>query len=287
MMLRAFVSICFICLTVSVLVVTSASAYRLAVMPIHDLTASRSGLDVTLTKQLSDVFQQQGLDVIPYHKMLTFLVDNSIRRSGEIDSLTVRRLAQQLNSDGVLLTTITERTTQHQPKIAMTLVLVDGQSGEQVWGATVCDHINDSQPLLGIGRLENDDDLKHHSFALHRGHAQCQNSRHAATRSIIAPTTGLPISTLNRHCVRNGNPVFCRVQIKFLNQSPTYLEMETSAGSTILRKSRIPNCYEGQVATSLRNGSHPVHLKIHWSKDKARYRGHPDSLSCGQYARHR
>ncbi len=267
MMLRACMSSCFICLIVSALLVTSASAYRLTVMPVHDLTASRSGLDVTLTKQLSDVFQQQGLDVVPYQKMLAFLVDNSIRRSGEIDSLTARRMAQQLNSDGVLLTTITERAIHRQSKIALTLVLLDGESGEQIWGATVCDHINDSQPLLGIGRLETDGDLKQHSL---RTTAALLSAKipDLPQREASLPDYRITDIDLKPVLVRNGNPVFCRVQIKFLNQAPTYLEVETSAGSTILRKSRIPNCYEGQVATSPRNGSHPVHLKIHWSKDK-------------------
>ena len=266
-MLRTFASHSLVTIVLVLLACAPAAAYRLALLPVHDLTASRSGLDIALTKQLSDVFTEHNIDMAPYPAIIDFLVENSIRRSGEIDSLAARRMSRQLSIDGILLTTLTEHTLKPQPKLALTLVLLDAKSGEQIWGTTITDHINDSHPLLGIGQMETVEQLQHHML-------QEIATRIATTipqlpqRDAALPDYRITDIELKPALVRNGNPVFCRIQIKFIDQTPDYLEVATSAGSTILRKSRIPNSYEGFVATNPRDGKHPVNLKIHWSRER-------------------
>jgi len=247
-----------------ILLPRQASAYRIALLPAQDLTASRSGLDIALTDQISEALLQQGFEVIPRQQIIDFLVANSIRRGGEIDSLTARRMSIQLGCEGILLATITEKSIQRQPKIGMTIILLEGDSGEQIWGTTICDHINDSQPMLGIGRLETAQQIKQHSLRM-MAEQLSETIVDLPELPPALPDYRITDIDLKPTLVRQGNPVFCRVKIKFLNDGPDYLEVETSAGSTILRKSRIAHYYEGAVATNPRDGIHPIRLKIHWS----------------------
>lgn len=258
----AFITICLIGLLIS-----SASAYTIAILPFEDLTETRSGVDLKLTHHLSETLQNYGIQTIDNRKTIDFMIDNSLRRCGEIDSLTARRMAQALSCDAILLGTIIERSTERIPKIAMTLTLVDGRGGEQIWGTTVCEHINDNQPFLGIGRLTTASEVQQHSLDV-AAKTLTADLNQLPTIKAALPDYRITDVQLEPQLVRNGAPLSCRVRIQFLGQTPDYLKVETSAGSSILKRSRIEHCYEGDILTDPRDGNHPIDLYIHWSNNK-------------------
>lgn len=243
---------------------SQSSALTVAIAPLEDLTQTRSGVDLDLTHHLSETLEHSGFTTVSQQQIINFMITNAIRRCGELDSLTARRMAKELSCDIILLGTITEKDSSRNPKIALTLTVIDGSSGELCWGTTVSGHINDSQPLLGIGRLTSSEEIQQHSFDGFAESFAKQLQDFTALETIL-PDYRITDVQLKPELVRGGAPLSCRVKIEFLDQAPEYLKVETTAGSTILKRSQTQHYYEGQIATDPSDGDHSIHLHLHWN----------------------
>ncbi len=244
------------------------SVYRIAVAPLQDLTASSNGLDMAMTTKLSSILQAHGLDIADMEKVKDFYIRNAIRKAGSLDSLTARKLCASLHCDGVLLGTVTERSERGNHKLAIVFKLLDGQSGEINWGTTLAFHIDDIQPLLGIGRLHSQEELQDYTLHQFADTFNAQSNR-LRQREQVFPDYRICDVSVKPELVRDGTPVLCRIRIKFLNQQPQYLTVESQTGHTILQKSRIPDCYEGVISTDDNDGLYPLALTIHWSAQRS------------------
>lgn len=266
MVIRLF-SLFFMLTSLLVVCRCPATAGTVAVLPFADLSTTSSGVDLELTRQLSATLAEQGIITVASDKVIQFMAENSIRRCGEIDSLTTRRLARLLECDAVITGTILEKATDHLPEIALSLILADGVSGEQIWGTMIADHRNNDQPLLGIGQRTSYRDVQQHCLDVVAAKLRVHLDLLPTLPALPATLPDYRISELRLEpeLVRDGGALSCRIKIEFLDQIPETLTLETSAGSCQLHRTAIDHCYEGTIQTDPREGNHPLHLALHWA----------------------
>ncbi len=198
---------------------SQVSAYSVAILPVADLTENQDGVNFELATQLAEQLQQQGLEVIPLAAVLEFMISKGMRHCDRLDSFSCRQIAMDLKCDSILLTTLYRRSKSADQN-SLILTLLHGQSGQPVWSMVVSDHLDDVQPLFGMGTNR---DL----------HLLQQQQLEKIGRQLIRELPVLPDVQiqndppfqvtdiqLNPPLVQGQKPVDCRLKITFLGKAP-------------------------------------------------------------------
>ena len=250
-----------ICCTV--MSATPAAAYSVAVLPVADLSQGRNGVNFNVTAQLEEQLRMQGIDIVASTQVMEFMNQQGLRRCGEIDSFSCRQMAASLKCDSVLLATISGRSkTADQTSILLTLL--HGKNGQPVWSTIAAGHLNDAQPLFGIG-INSEVSLLQHQLL--QGLAQqliqeIPTLPKVDTRNLSrAQIAAIQISP---SLVQGGQAVHCRVKIHFLEPKPDSLRLSSGKHATILQRTNIPHLYVGTLTSASEEGSHAIDLSLHW-----------------------
>ena len=244
-----------------------SSAFSVAVLPVADLTYARDGVNFTVANQLIEQLQQQGLSVIDSDQVTNFMVRERIRRCGDLDSFSARKMALQLKCDSILVTTIyQQKKTADQS--TMMLTLLHGKTGQPVWSRMTAAHLNDSQPLFGFKTQRQLDPLQQQ---------QIVEMAHTLVKEL--PTLPdpqvqnlLPVQVddiqIVPQLVRGRNPIQCRFKIDFLETPPDRVQLEGGEQPVRLSPTSIPHVYTGRLTSIMQEGDHPISLSLHWSGDQ-------------------
>ena len=244
-----------------------ATAYSVAVLPVADLSQGRDGVDFAITSQLVKQLRQQGLDIIETPRVIEFMTEHGIRRCDEIDSFSGRKMALSLKCDSLLLTTLYRRSsTTDQSTIILTLL--HGKNGQPVWSKIVSGHLNDTQPLFGIGQNKEVSKLQARQIfnlarqltrelpTLPEVHTQDLSQVQVADIRLSPPLT------------RGGDPVRCRVKVNFLESEPNSLRLNGGQQTIELQKTNIPHVYTGTFISRIEEGDQNISLSASWSPQK-------------------
>lgn len=240
---------------------TFAHAYSIAILPVADLSKGRNGVDLQITSQLTQQLTNQKFSIIDNQKVMTFMVEHSIRRCGELDTLTCRTMANSLSCDTILVTTI----LGNQSELSLVTTLYDGKTGQGIWSTLITRHLNDDQPLFGVGKLVDFFEVKQQLC-----NELCSSLESKATTvpeisSELVHDYRVTEVQITPELVRGGSKLHCRLKIQFFDQAPEYLQLTTGDQTVILQRNTTQHVYEGILHALASDGSHSVNLKIYWN----------------------
>ncbi len=243
------------------------SAYSVAVLPIADLTEGRGGVDFKLTDQLIDQLRRQGLDIIEPSRVIDFMVQESLRHGDEIDSFLCRKMAINLDCDSVLLTTL-YRQSETAEQSNLILTLLHGKNGQPVWNKIISGHLNDFQPLFGIGTRREISVLQEQQIE--------EVSRQLIRDLPVLPevhsadllSVQIAYIQLTPPLVRGETSVHCRLKINFIGAEPELLTLTGGQNPITLQQSNIPDVYTGTLVSKKEEGNQSVSLSLRWSEQK-------------------
>ena len=241
----------------------NSHAYSIAVIPVADLTHERDGVNFALTEQLEEQLRQQGFAVIDQNRVIGFMVAERIRRCGEIDSFSARKMADHLGSDTVLLTTVyqQEKATD-QSSIIVTLL--HGKTGQTIWSTMLAGHLNDSQPIFGIRGDHNLSTLQNQQLVA--------LAQQLAEQRPILPEQSFPELAavqiddiqIKPPLVKGGGSLKCQLKIDFLKTPPDRVMLQGGAQSVTLRPTATPHVYAATLTSKMADGGHNIDLTLNW-----------------------
>jgi len=240
-----------------------ALAYRIALLPVADITLERNGVNFAITEQLITRLRNHGFEVIDEQAVRAYMVEQGLRHCGEISSFACRKLASNLQVDALLLTTIlgTDRAAR---QVTIVSTLLHGKNGQAVWSTTQAIHLNDKQPLFGIGATT--DIGKVHSRVLQtvaaQLHKQLPQLPQVDTRALS--TAQIIDVHISPEIVQGGAPITCRVKLDFIGPAPDSILVTSANHKATLQRSPIPNLYVGTITSATSTGRHTIDLSLSW-----------------------
>lgn len=242
---------------------TLTHAYSIAILPVADLSKGRNGVDLNITSQLAQQLTDRNFSIIDGEKVIEFMVDHSIRRCGELDTLTCRAMARKLSCDTILVTTLLG-DQDDRSQLSLVTTLYDGKTGQGIWSTIISRHLSDHQPLFGVGKIQELTDIK-------------KDLCYELTTYLLKKSSPLPTTTaefvqdyrvaevqITPGLVRGNSELNCRIKIHFIDQKPEYLQLSSGDNTATLQPTSTQHYYEGNLKALAADGSHPVNLKICW-----------------------
>ena len=259
MTIRARIFIAGMLISLIFSVAPPASAYSVAVLPVADLTEDQDGVNFVLAEHLADQLRLQGLDVIPLAVVLKVMVRQGVRHCDKLDSFSCRRLALALKCDSVLVTTLYRRSDAADQN-SLILTLLHGKTGQPVWGKLVSDHLDDVQPLFGMGANRDLGMLQRQQIE----EIGRQLIRELPVLPDVQRQNPPPFQVtdvqFNPSLIQGGKPVHCRLKISFLEEEPERLELIGGQVPIALHRSRIPGVYTGTFLSRNEEGEQQISL---------------------------
>ncbi len=137
-----------------------AAAFRLAVLPIDNLSAAGAPLK-RISSALEQALARRGIEVVCGDAIATFLRDHRIRSVSGIDAASARAARDERGVDGVLVTTLETWATQPFPRLGLAMrVVAASEEPEVLWvdGTTLAG--DDSPGLFGLGFVRSMDRIE-------------------------------------------------------------------------------------------------------------------------------
>lgn len=244
--------------------VPNSHAYSIAIIPVADLTQERDGVNFALTEQLTEQLRQHGFEVIDQNRVISFMVAERLRRCGEIDSFSARKLADLLGSDTVLLATVyqQEKTTD-QSSIIVTLL--HGKTGQTIWSAMLAGHLNDHQPIFGIRGDHTLATLQHQQLVeLAQKLAKQRPNLPGQPLPNLAPVQ-IDDIRIDPPLIKGGKALHCRLKIDFLETPPDRVTLQGGARSVTLQPTGTPHVYSAMLISKMAEGDHNIDLTFNWA----------------------
>lgn len=251
----------FLLLTTSI-----CGAYTIAIFPVANLNQGRNGVDLELTEKLAEQLRSKQFTTISSEKVMSFMVEHGVRHCGEIDTLTCRIMAKELKCDTVMVTTVLDDLDSISS--SLTITLYDGKTGKSRLSKVLSYHIDDKQPFLGLGKINSFNQLQQILIA-DVGEFLQQNPI-TFSQNDKQPIRNYQVSDIKitPQLVRGESDLKCRLKMRFIGEEPEYIQISSGEITTILRRSKIAQTYEGTLRAHATEGEHPVDLHLHWCNDQ-------------------
>ena len=240
-----------------------ALAYRIALLPVADITVESNGVNFAATKQLIKQLRTCGLEVIDTQTVLDYMVSQGLRRCGEIDSFSCRKMAAKLQFDALLITTIYGNSTTAD-QISILSTLLHGKNGQAAWSTTQVIHLNDKQPLFGLGATT--DIAKLQTKLLHKVAEKLKQQLPLLPEVDSTKLAATQIIDVQIHpeIVKGGTPINCRVKLEFIDSAPDSIRLTSGTNTATLQRSTVDNLYIGTITSAVTEGKHGVDLSMSW-----------------------
>ena len=236
---------------------------RLALLPLADVSQSSNGINLKMTHALANALRNRGVDLVPEGDILQFMTDNRIRFAGYLDSLLARKLGRTFDCRMILLGTVTEFEREQEPSIGLTLTVMDASTGSPVWATTHALSVNEQVRLLGLGEPQTVEDLEQPLLNelvddLHENLPKSLPDQDKLYQIISARATPA--------YVRSGEVVDFRLEIRFVNNPPQQILLDTKAGIVPLYQGKVKSIYLGHWMAPLASGVYRVTLMFDWGR---------------------
>lgn len=243
--------------------VQPALAYRIALLPVADISEERNGVNIAATRQLITELQNYGFEVTDPQTVREYMVSHGLRRCGEIDSFSCRKMAVQLQIDALLITTIYGHSTAAN-QVSILATLLHGENGQAVWSSTQASHLNDKQPLFGIGATTDIGALQ--NKALQTVAAELHHQLPLLPEVDTSALAAAQIIDVQIHpsIVKGDTPITCRVKLDFIGSAPDSIRLISGTHKATLQRSPVTNLYVGTITSALADGKHTIDLSLSW-----------------------
>lgn len=244
-----------------------ALAYRIALLPVADITVERNGVDFAVTEQLIAQLRTCGFEVTDTQDVLDYMASQGLRRCGEIDSFACRKMAAHLHIDALLVTTMIGSVSSAD-QFSVLATLLHGKNGHVLWSTTQALHLNDKQPLFGIGATTNIRELQTQAIqTLAQSLYQQLPVLPEVTTDQLAAAQIIDVQ-INPAIVKGGTPIACRVKLDFIDAAPDSILLTSANHTATLQRSAINNLYVGTIISATSEGEYPIDLSLSWFSQK-------------------
>lgn len=132
-----------------------ASALKVAVLPIENLTGGPAPTRELTVKLEEALAQQPGLQVVRGEPIQRFLVERRLRQTGLVDRESAKAAAELLGVDALLVTALELRREAEPPKLGLSMRLVRAADDAAILWADAASTAGDEHPgLLGLNLIE-------------------------------------------------------------------------------------------------------------------------------------
>ncbi len=157
---RNLLLLVFLVLLISAPGVAGAAGAPIAVFPLQELGESRNGVNLALTKELTERLAKSGNEIIGMESMMAFMAMNRIRTPGYLDTVNISRLRRDLGAAFILFGTVTERKERPEARIGLTLNLVRTSDVRTVWAYVNGRSNSEERNVLAIAEPTSTDALE-------------------------------------------------------------------------------------------------------------------------------
>ena len=246
---------------------SAATADRVALLPLADLSNGKNGVSLEMTEDLRAELLQRGMQLVNSEDVLHFLEENRVRFLGALDSFLVRKIGLALDCSLVLVGTITEIEEGKNPALAITLSALNTNSGLPVWASTRSVSLAGNYKLLGIGEPRSLTDLKTKLF---NQLFSDMNSQMAVVQSDVVRGYQIVSMEMTPGVVRGATWTDCYLRINFLEKAPCRIFIATAGQLRQLEDCGKGHLYRGRVRAPEADGTYPVDLLFEWNEDGER-----------------
>jgi len=241
-----------------------ASAQKIVLMPMADLSKGANGVNFTFTKAVETTLKQLGIELVSRNDVMLFMAGNKVRTYQYLDSYLVKKIGTEFDSPLVLIGTIAELDAA-DASIGISFTAFDTADGNPVWAASDATSIREQVRVLGVGQPETSTDLARP--LLKQMLAPLAKLAYAAEISDSRDYQLLGLSLFPGY-VQGGQPLEATLKIRFLGQRPTLIAAESAAGKSYLQYDRRSDSYHGKWFAPSADGSYPVDLRIEWGREQ-------------------
>jgi hypothetical protein len=158
-----FVALCALLLPVP----AAASVAPLVFFPLQDLSQGTSGINIPFTEYLADRLEESGVEIYSLETVISFMANNRIRSSGQLDTYYINKVRDELGAAFVLFGTVIQNSEiprmvvgargrlarTHDASLGLTLTLVRTYDARTVWTYVGASSSADLRKLLDIGKI--------------------------------------------------------------------------------------------------------------------------------------
>ncbi len=243
--------------------IDSVFGLRVALLPLADVSQVSNGINLELTHDLAAALRDRGIDLVPEGDVLQFMADNRIRFAGYLDSLLARKLGREFDCGLIMLGTVTELDRERNPSLGLTLTVMDAKSGSPVWAATRAASLSGEVRLLGLGEARSIAELKRPLLQellneFQRNLPEQLPAREKPYQIISARVTPA--------YVQGGEVVDFRLEIRFVEDPPRQILIDTNVGVIPLYRGKVDSLYLGHWVAPAAAGAYSLALMFDWGR---------------------
>lgn len=243
--------------------IDSVFGLRLALLPLADVSQVSNGINLELTHDLAAALRDRGLDLVPEGDILQFMADNRIRFAGYLDSLLARKLGREFDCGLIMLGTVTELDRERNSALGLTLTVMDAKSGSPVWAATRAASVDEKVRLLGLGEPKGIEDLKRPLLQELLNEFQRNLPEQVAERKKPYQIVSARVTPAY---VQGGDVVDFRLEIRFVEDPPRQILIDTHVGVIPLYRGQAEGLYLGHWVAPEAAGSYSLALMFDWGR---------------------
>jgi len=237
-------------------VVSAQPINKVAVLPIQDLTHGANGVNFNCTDMLEQDLSNHGIKTVSNKQIMSFLVRHRIRWTGYIDSYDAFLLGKELKTNYVLLGTICQYNNRIEPRVGLTLVLLNTKTATNVWAWVGSLSIKDFIHPLGLFEPKNAASIL--PYLINK--AVNAFPRTIELKGKIFPCCSIKNVIIRPRFVKPGDPVTCIVRVNRLSNNIKPVIKLYLDNNYIRLKYIYGNEYKAIFKAPIRQGSFPVYL---------------------------
>lgn len=259
---RNLLLLVFLVLMVSVPGVAGAGGASIAVFPLQELGVSRNGVNLALTRELTERLAESGNEIIGMESVMAFMAMNRIRTPGYLDTVNISRLRRDLGAAFILFGTVSERKDRPEARVGLTLNLVRTSDVRAVWAYVNGRSNSEERNILAIDEPTTTAALEALLVTdlLRDWPWQIINEEQFADALELDSVFLRPLN------VRPGGEVFCRVRLEntWGNGQPPQVFFKADEQIYPATVGADGISYEGNWVAGEDNGRVPVTLVLDW-----------------------
>ncbi len=232
------------------------SINKIAILPIQDLTHGANGVNFNCTRLLEKNLSKQGIIVINNKQVMASLVKHRIRWTGFLDSYNTYLLGQELKTDYILIGTICQYSNRIEPRVGMTLTLLNTKTSSSIWAWVGSLSIKDFIHPLGLFEPKNAAEL----LPLLVEKAVKNFPKRLEFTQNVCPNCSIRNVVVRPRFIRSGQDVTCIVRVNSLGHKIIPVFTLQINNTFIKLKLVSHNEYKAIFMGPIKQGCFPLYL---------------------------
>ena len=232
------------------------SINKVAVLPIQDLTHGANGVNFNCTNLLEKNLLKHGIKIVNNKEVMSTLVKYRIRWTGFLNTYDIYLLGRDLKTDYILIGTICEYSNKIDPRVSITLTLINSKTGKSVWAWVGSLSIKDFIHPLGLFEPKDASDL----LPILVAEAIGNFPKDIEFKGNICPNCIIRDIVVRPRFIRSGQYVTCIVRINRLNYKVNPI-IKLHLNNTFIKLKLVSKDeYKATFEGPIKQGSFPLYL---------------------------